>query len=139
MAFSVEQTQSIDDIVAQMCAIAGVTHAVLGDGRIALDIVYDGERRTLLLSAAAGDYRTLKDQIGRICEALAGLGIREGMTFMAPAAPRRARRPLSPEMLAATARKKQQFEAWQALWRKLREAERSLDIAFEFNQMRDYY
>jgi len=136
MSVGAEQNQSLDNIIEQMRSIDGVEHEVQNDGRIALEISYNGESRKVLVAGSASDYRALKFLYNQIRETLTELGIREGMEFVAA---RRSRRPMSHEMLAAAAKKKRQFDAWQALWRKIREAEKSLDIEFEFNQMRDYY
>lgn len=136
MSIGAEQNQSLDHIIDQLRAIEGVEHEALDDGRIALEITYGGESRKVLVADCAGDYRALKFLYNQIRETLTDLGIKEGMEFVAA---RRSRRPLSPEMLVAAAKRKQQFDAWQAVWRQIREAEKALDIEFEFNQMRDYY
>lgn len=136
MSVGAEQNQSLNDIIEQLRAIEGVEQEVLDDGRIALEISYGGDSRKVLIAGSAADYRALKFQYGRIREALTELGINEGMEFVAT---RRSRRPLSQEMLAAIAKKKKEFDAWQEVWRKIREAEKQLDIEFEFAQMRDYY
>ena len=136
MSVSTEQNQSLDNIIEKLRSMEGVEHEVLNDGRIALEISYGGECRKVFIAGSADDYRALKLQYSRIRDALTELGIKEGMEFVAA---RRSRRPLSQEMLAAAAKKKKEFDAWQELWRIIREAEKSLDIEFEFNQMRDYY
>ena len=136
MSVSAEQNQSLNSIIEQLRSIEGVEPEVLNDGRIALEISYNGESRKVLIAGSASDYRALKFLYSQIRETLTELGVKEGMAFVAA---RRSRRPVSQEMLAATAKKKKQFDAWQELWRKIREAEKSLDIEFEFNQMRDYY
>jgi len=136
MLVSAEQNQSLNAIIEQLCSIEGVQREVLHDGRIALEISYNGESRKLVIAGSAGDYPGLKHQYRQIREALDELGMKEGMAFVPP---RRSRRPLSPEMLAAASTKKQAFDAWQEMWRKIREAEKSLDIEYEFIQMRSYY
>jgi len=135
-ADSAEQNRSLNDVIEQLRAIEGVGHEVLNDGRIALEISYNGESRKVFIAASAGDYRALKSQYSQIRETLTELGIKEGSEFVAA---RRSRRPVSQEMLAATAKKKKEFDAWQDVWRRIRMAEKSLDIEFEFIQMRDYY
>ena len=136
MSVGAEQIQSLNNIIEQMRSIEGVEHEVLNDGRIALEISYGGESRTVFIAGSADDYRALKFQYNEIREALTELGIKEGMEFVAA---RRSRRTMSPEMVAAIAKKKKEFDAWQELWREIREAEKSLDIEVEFAQMRGYY
>jgi len=42
-------------------------------------------------------------------------------------------------MLAAKANRQKEFDAWQEVWRRIRKAEKSLDVEFEITQMQDYY
>lgn len=125
-----------DKVVAQLCAREGVTHEDLDDGRMALEITCNGASRKLRLAGAANDYREQKIEYGRIRKALTELGIEEGQTYVAP---KRSRRPLSPEMLAARAKQEKEFNAWQEVWRMIRQAEMALDVEFEISQMLDYY
>ncbi len=136
MSDNEEQSRWLLRAAEQMGALEGVETEVLTDGRIALAISYGGDSRKLVLACAEAEYRDLKIQFNRIREALTELGIREGQTFVAP---KRSRRPLSPEMLAARAKQEQAFNAWQDMWRVLRESERSLDVEYEIVQMIDYY
>lgn len=136
MLVSAEQNRSLNAIIEQLCSIEGVAREALDDGRIALEISFNGESRKLVIAGAADDYPGLKHQYRQIRETLDELGIREGMAF---AAARNPRRPLSPEMLAAAAAKKKTFEAWQNMCREIREAEKALDIEYEYIQMQSYY
>ena len=125
-----------DKIVEQLRSMDDVAYEALDDGRIALEITYNGENRRLELAGAAGDYRVQKNQYGQMRETLTELGIVEGAEFVAP---RRSRKPLSPEMLAARAKQRKEFDAWQEIWRTIRQAEKVLDVEFEISQMLDYY
>ena len=136
MSGSDEQNRWLGRVLEQLRAIDGVADEELSDGRIVLEFSHDGKTRKLVMAGTARDYRALKIQYGRIRKALTELGIEEGAKFVAA---RRSGRPVSPEMLAASAQRQQAFEAWQELWRTLREAEKSLDVEFEIIQMRDYY
>ena len=53
MLVSAEQNQSLNNIIEQLCAIEGVEREVLDDGRIALEISYNGERRKLVIAGSA--------------------------------------------------------------------------------------
>ena len=136
MSVSAEQNRWLNKIVEQMRSLGGVEHEVLNDGRMALEISYNGESRKVFLAGSASDFRAQKIQYGQIRKTLTELGIEEGLKFVAA---KRSRKPMSPEMLAARAKQKKEFDAWQEVWRTIRMAERALDIEYEFAQMRDYY
>ena len=136
MSGSETQDRWLEKLVEQLRARDGVTYDVLKDGRIALEISYNGQTGRLTMPGAAGDYRTQKNQYAQMRETLTRLGIIEGQEFLAP---RRSRKPMTPEMLAARTKQKEEFDAWQEIWRTLREAEQSLDVEFEIAQMLDYY
>jgi hypothetical protein len=136
MSISAEQDRWLNRVVEQLRSIEGVAYELLDDGRIALDIPCNGDSRKIFMAGPACDYRALKHQYGQLCEALTELGIDEGAKFVAV---RRSRRPMSEEMLAASAKKQQAFDAWQEVWRRIRKAEKSLDVEFEIAQMLDYY
>ena len=136
MSGSADQIRWLNKVVEQMRSINGVEDEVLDDGRIALEISYNGERRKVFMPGLAGDYRTLKIQYSQVRETLTELGITEGLTFVVA---RRPGRPVSPEMLAAKANRQKEFDAWQEVWRRIRKAEKSLDVEFEITQMQDYY
>ena len=136
MSDSADQNRWLNKVVEQLRSINGVEDEVLDDGRIALEISYNGERRKVFMPGLAGDYRTLKIQYSQVRETLTELGITEGLTFVVA---RRPGRPVSPEMLAAKANRQKEFDAWQEVWRRIRKAEKSLDVEFEITQMQDYY
>lgn len=136
MSGSADQNRWLNKVVEQLRSINGVEDEALDDGRIALEISYNGERRKVFMPGLAGDYRTLKIQYSQVRETLTELGITEGLTFVAA---RRPGRPVSPEMLAAKANRQKEFDAWQEVWRRIRKAEKSLDVEFEITQMQDYY
>ena len=136
MSGSAPQNPWLKKLVAQLRAMEGVAYEVLKDGRIALEISYNGESRNVFLAGSAGDFRAQKNQYGQLRETLTGLGIEEGLNFVAV---KRSRKPMSPEILAARAKQQKAFNAWQEVWRTIRMAEKSLDVEFEISQMRDYY
>jgi len=136
MSGSADQNRWLNKVVEQLRSINGVEDEALDDGRIALEISYNGERRKVFMPGLAGDYRTLKIQYSQVRETLTELGITEGLTFVVA---RRPGRPVSPEMLAAKANRQKEFDAWQEVWRRIRKAEKSLDVEFEITQMQDYY
>lgn len=136
MADSAAQDQWLEKIVAQLHARDGVTHEVLEDGRIALTLLYNGATRDLILAEYAGDFRAQKIQYSRLRESLTALGITEGAAYVAP---KRSRKPPSPEMIAARAKQRTEFDAWQEVWRTIRLAEQALDVDYEIAQMKDYY
>ena len=136
MSGSDTQNRWLEKVVEQLRSIDGVEDEFLKDGRIALRISYRGERRKLLMARSASDYRAQKIQFSRIRETLTELGIKEGQKFVAA---KPSRKPMTPEMLAARAKQQKEFDAWQEVWRTIREAERSLDVEYEISQMIDYY
>jgi hypothetical protein len=136
MSGSATQNQWLKKIVEQLRSMEGVAYEVLQDGRIALKISYNGESRKVLLADTASDFRAQKIQYGHIRETLTDLGIKEGQTFVAA---KRSRKPMTPEMLAARAKQQKEFDAWQEVWRTIRQAEKALDVEFEISQMLDYY
>lgn len=136
MSGSETQDRWLEKLGEQLRGREGVTCETLEDGRIALEISHNGQTGKLIMPGAAGDYRTQKNLYTQMRETLTRLGIIEGQEFVAP---RRSRKPMTPEMVAARAKQKEEFEAWQEVWRMLREAEQSLDVEFEIAQMLDYY
>ena len=82
MSVGAEQIQSLNNIIEQMRSIEGVEHEVLNDGRIALEISYGGESRTVFIAGSSDDYRALNFQYNKIREALTELGIKEGIEFV---------------------------------------------------------
>ena len=136
MSDSATQDQWLKKIVEQLRAREGVEYDALKDGRIALTISYNGESRKVFLAGSASDFRAQKTQYGQMRKTLTELGIKEGQEFI-PA--KRSRKPMSPEMLAARAKRQKEFDAWQEVWRTIRAAEKSLDVEFEIAQMLDYY
>ena len=136
MAGSAERQQWLEKVVELLRAREGVAAEDQADGRMALEITYNGVSKTAYLAQKAGDFRTQKIQYGQLRKTLTELGIIEGQTFVAP---KRSRKPMSPDMLAARAKRQKEFEAWQEVWRAIRAAEKSLDVEFEIAQMLDYY
>jgi len=136
MSGSETQSRWFEKVVEQLRSLEGVGYEVLPDGRIALEISYDGDSRKVFMSESASDFRAQKIQYGRMRDALTELGILEGAEFVAP---KRSRKPMSPDMLAARAKQRKEFDSWQEVWRTIREAEKSLDVEFEISQMLDYY
>jgi len=130
------QNRWLEKVVVQLRSMEGVEYEALKDGRIALQISYNGESRKVFLAGAESDFRAQKIQYGEIRETLTELGITEGLKFVAV---KRSRKPMSPEMLAARAKQQKEFDAWQEVWRTIRAAEKSLDVEFEISQMLDYY
>jgi len=136
MSISAEQDRWLNRVVEQLRSIEGVAYELLDHGRIALEISCNGETGKVFLAGPVCDYRALKLQYAQLREVLTELGIKEGATFVFV---RRSRRPMSEEMLAASAKQQQAFGAWQEVWRRIRKAEKSLDVEFEIAQMLDYY
>ena len=136
MSGSASQTRWIDKVVEQLRAREGVAYEEREDGRVDLEISHEGRTREIFVSGAANDFRAQKSQFGQIRKTLTELGIKEGGEFVAA---KRSRKPLSPEMLAARAKRQKEFDAWQDVWRTIRAAEKSLDVEFEIAQMLDYY
>ena len=136
MSDSAAQNRWLKAVVEQLRAMEGVEYEALKDGRTALVISNNGDSKKVFMAGAAGDFRAQKSQFGQLRKALTELGIKEGMTFVAA---KRSRKPMSPEMLAARVRQQKEFDAWQEVWRRIRKAEKSLDVEFEIAQMLDYY
>ena len=136
MSKGAAQDQGLNKVVDQMSAMDGIVCEKLADGRIELRFSYEGATRELFLTVSDSDYRFQKIQFSRLRETLAELGVSEGQTFVAPALPKR---PMTPPMRAARAKKKEEFETWQGLCRIIRLAEKALDVEYEIAQMRDYY
>ena len=136
MSSSVTQDPWLRKVVEQLRAMEGVEYDVLKDGRIALEISYNGDSRKVLMADSASDFRAQKIQYGQLRKTLTELGIKEGQKFVAA---KRSRKPMSQEMLAARAKQQKEFDAWQEVWRTIRQAEKALDVEFEISQMLDYY
>lgn len=136
MSGSAKQTRWFKEVVEQLRSREGIEYEVLKDGRIALEISYNGESRKVFMAGSASDFRTQKIQYSQIRETLTELGIIEGLNFVAA---KRSRKPMSQEILAARAKQQKEFDAWQEVWRTIRQAEKSLDVEFEISQMLDYY
>jgi hypothetical protein len=136
MPASATQNQWFAKVVEQMLAIEGVEEEILNDGRVALRILYNGASRKVNVVGGVADYRTQKNQFRQVRKTLTELGVKEGEPFVAQT---RARRAVTPEMLAAREKQKQSYEAWQELWQTVRKAENSLDAEWELSQMMDYY
>jgi hypothetical protein len=136
MARSDTQDLWLETVLDQLRALDDVMCVKAEDGRLTLEISRNGESREITIDARDDDYRALKMRYGAIRDALTGLGIEEGMTFVAPPLPRR---PMTPMMRAAREQQKNAFEAWQDLWKTLRKAEKALDVEYEIAQMKDYY
>jgi hypothetical protein len=136
MATGTTQDQGLDTVLAQLRVLNGVDYEDLEDGRIGLKIFYNGSSAEVFIATAADDYRSKKIRYGQLEKMLTGLGVKEGQTFL-PAKP--SGRTMTPQMHAARANQKREFEAWQAVWQTLRRAEKALDVAYEIAQMKDYY
>ena len=136
MSGSATQDRWLKKVVEQLRAREGVEVETLKDGRIALEISYNGDSRKVFIAGSASDFRAQKNQYSQIRETLTELGIKEGLKFVAA---KRSRKPMSPEMLAARAKQQKEFDAWQEVWRTIRKAEKALDVEFEISQMLDYY
>ena len=136
MTTSVTQDQGLDTVLAQLRLMNGVDYEDPGDGRIGLKIFYNGESAELFIATSADDYRAQKIRYNQLAQTLTELGIKEGQTYL-PAKP--SGRTMTPQMHAARARQKKEFEAWQDIWKSLRKAEKALDVAYEIVQMKDYY
>ena len=136
MSGSATQDQWLANVVEKLRPREGVEVEDLDDGRTALTISCNGESRQVFLAGAASDFRARKSQYGQIRKTLTELGIKEGQEFVAP---KRSRKPMSPDMLAARAKRQKEFDAWQEVWRTIRAAEQALDVEYEIIQMKDYY
>jgi hypothetical protein len=64
------------------------------------------------------------------------LALEEGAIYTPPPPPRRG---MTPQIRAAREKQKRDFEAWQDVWRAVRQAEKALDVEYEIAQMKDYY
>jgi hypothetical protein len=122
--------------VEQLSEIDGVEHDTLNDGTINFKISYNGVSHEMQLDGSASEIRIQKDQFSQIRDTLTNLGIIEGQTYVAP---KRSRKPMSPDMAAARARQQKEFQDWQEVWRIVRKAEVSLDREYEISNMLDYY
>ena len=136
MSENAAHIQWLEKVVEQLRARDGVEYVDQQDGRLSLSISCNGDSRNVTMTSVAGDYRMQKNQYALLRKALTELGIKEGQTYVAP---KRPRKPMSPAMLAARAKQQKEFEAWQEVWRTIRQAEKSLDVEFEIAQMMDYY
>lgn len=115
----------------------GVEQETQDDGALTLSLVYEGALREVSIPPADTEYSELKLFYADLRDTLTELGIIEGAEYVPPKPS--ARRAVTPEILAARAKVKKEFEAWQEAWRLIRKAEQSLDVEFEIIQMRDYY
>jgi len=136
MSGSATQNRWLEKVVEQLRSMEGVEYEDLKDGRIALEISYNGESGKVFMAGSASDFRAQKNQYSQIRETLTELGIKEGLKFVAV---KRSRKPMSQEILAARVKQQKDFDAWQEVWRTIRMAEKSLDVEYEISQMLDYY
>ena len=60
----------------------------------------------------------------------------QSVTRAPPPLPKRG---MTPIIQKSRADQRQEFEAWQNVWRRIRAAEKNLDLEFELKQMMDYY
>ena len=125
-------------VVEQLDAMDGVTTDVKDGRKHVIKMENEGRTAEAVLAVTQADYRELKDQYARLREALSGLGIEEGAHYVSPPPPVSGR-PATPQMRAARQKQKQEFEAWQDVWRMLRKAEEALEVDYEIIQMKDYY
>lgn len=130
------QDHGLNKVVELLSSMAGVECEPLEDGCLRLEISHNGASRDVVLAVSAGDYRLQKTQYSHLCTALTELGITEGLTFVAAEPPRRA---MTPHIHAAREKQKREFDAWQAVWRTIRKAEKALDVEYEIAQMQSYY
>ena len=138
MAVSETQIRWNTRLVEQLDALDGVTTSLADNRMTRVEIDYDGRTAEFTLAATQCDYRDLKDQYARVCDELMALGIEEGARYVPPPPPASGR-PATPQMRAARQKQKQDFEAWQDVWRTLRKAEAALEVDYEIAQMKDYY
>ncbi len=132
-------------LVDELAARDGVTVGARDGGAASFEIMppewASGVPARFVLAAPDGEFAVLKDDCARLRDTLTALGIEEGATYVPepPLAARPGRRSMTPQMRAARAARKRDFDAWQKLWRTLRKAEEALDVEYEIAQMKDYY
>ncbi|MBK20073.1 MAG: hypothetical protein CMM52_14665 [Rhodospirillaceae bacterium] len=136
MPISAAQIRWFDKLAKQMSAINGVDVDAERDDQIEINIVYNGARETVFLGGVGDEIRDQKQQYSEIRDTLTKLGIIEGQPYVPPKRPRQG---MTPQMAAARAAHQKEFEAWQEVWRTVRQAETSLDREYELSIMKDYY
>ncbi len=108
--------------VKSLEAMKGVTTELVVKNHIKLHIRYLGKSRFVSMSKSPSDVRTQKNQYRDISRTLTELGIEERLKFKA------ARRSGNPSSSSADdSERLDELQAWQAVWRTIRKAEKSLD------------
>ena len=103
-----------------------------------VSILIDSDRGTseILIGSSSDTYAVQKQHFADLRDVLTSLGIKEGASYTPPPLPKRG---MTPMIQKSRAEQRQEFEGWQNVWRRIRAAEKNLDLEFELKQMMDYY
>ena len=88
------------------------------------------------MGGSSDTYALQKQHFADLRDSLTSLGIKEGASYTPPPLPKRG---MTPMIQKSRAEQRQEFQAWQNVWRRIRAAEKNLDLEFELKQMMDYY
>ncbi len=129
------QKLHFDRVISAISAREGVTISPNGEN-ISILIDSDRGRSEILMGGSSDTYALQKQHFADLRDILTSLGIKEGASYTPPPLPKRG---MTPIIQKSRAKQKQEFEAWQNVWRRIRAAEKNLDLEFELKQMMDYY
>lgn len=129
------QQLHFDRVISAIRARKGVTINSV-DETISILIELDGGSAEILMGGSSDTYASQKQHFADLRDILTSLGIKEGASYTPPPLPKRG---MTPMIQKSRAKQRQEFEAWQNVWRRIRAAEKNLDLEFELKQMMDYY
>ena len=130
------QKLCLDRVISAIRACKGVTIDTCNDETVSISLALERGNAKIVLAGPSNTYATQKKQFANLRDILTSLGIEEGASYTPPPLPKRG---MTPMIQKSRAQQKQDFEAWQDVWRRIRAAEKNLDLEFELRQMMDYY
>ena len=129
------QKLHFDRVISAISVRKGVKISSTGES---ISILIDSDRGSseILMGGPSDTYALQKQHFADLRDILTSLGIKEGASYTPPPLPKRG---MTPIIQKSRAEQRQEFEAWQNVWRRIRAAEKNLDLEFELKQMMDYY
>ena len=129
------QKLHFERVISAISTRKGVTISSNGE---TISILIDSDRGSseIFMGGSSDTYALQKQHFADLRDILTSLGIKEGASYTPPPLPKRG---MTPIIQKSRAEQRQEFEAWQNVWRRIRAAEKNLDLEFELKQMMDYY
>ena len=129
------QKLHFDRVISSISARKGVT-INSNNETISILIELDRGSAEIVMGGSSDSYASQKQHFADLRDILTSLGIKEGASYTPPPLPKRG---MTPMIQKSRAEQRQEFEAWKNVWRRIRAAEKNLDLEFELKQMMDYY